>query len=200
MSLFRSVRLTLTTTIFLYRLNMPRKRTPRQKISTGKVRMSGVAGFRLIALPGYESSMALEILNLAEGSPEAKRALIKLRTIISMALSAREIYRDTRPERSRSKKDSPAPVGKPSRHYREILAADLAELLMSVGMTPLIVRTTGKGEKDPSAAWNRLLQLVLKVIGEPLKDSSRSDLLSRASHVEHRSSMNSEPEDGLKNL
>lgn len=162
--------------------------------------MSGVAGFRLIELPGYESSMALEILNLAEGSPEAKRALIKLRTIISMALSAREIYRDTRPERSRSKKDSPAPVGKPSRHYREILAADLAELLMSVGMTPLIVRTTGKGEKDPSAAWNRLLQLVLKVIGEPLKDSSRSDLLSRASHVEHRSSMNSEPEDGLKNL
>jgi len=76
--------------------------------------MSGVAGFRLIELPGYESSMALEILNLAEGSPEAKLALIKLRTIISMALSAREIYRDTRPERSRSKKDSPAPVGKPS--------------------------------------------------------------------------------------
>lgn len=163
---------------------MPRKRAPAPKISTGAGRLKGAVNYTPIELAPKQLSQLLQILNLKASTADANAVIRDFSGLCAMAMAARQIYEDTRPKRSYSQSRKPGQRGNPSRHYRAILASDLAHLMFRVGLAPKIIRLD-PWEDIEGAAYHKLFQLALEVCGDrSLSDSVRARYLTRGLAIE----------------
>ena len=163
---------------------MSRKRGPPPKIKTGTKRLGVVASNMPIELTPEQSSQVLQILNLDKDSPFAARTIKEFSCTCAMATSARLIYEKTRPTRSYAQSRLPGQRGIPARHYRAVLASDLAQLMLGLKLEPKIIRLD-PWEDTMGACFHRLFKLALEVSGDrPLSDSVRVRYLSRGLAIE----------------
>jgi len=163
---------------------MSRKRGLPPKIKTGTGRLGGVASHLPIELTPEQSSQVLQILDLDKGSPFAARTINEFSCTCAMATSARLIYEKTRPKRSYAQSRQPGQRGNPARHYRAVLASDLAQLMLGLELEPKIIRLD-PWEDTKGARYHKLFKLALEVSGDrPLSDSVRVRYLSRGLAIE----------------
>jgi hypothetical protein len=169
---------------------MPRRRGPAHYISTGLDRLGGVVDFSSIELSSEETSSLLEILDLPHSSSQAIHSIREFSLICGMAKASREVYLKTRPKRSYARIKQPKKMGNPAKHYRAILASDIANLMLGLQLTPKIIRLD-PWEETPAATYHRLFKLALEVSGDrSISDPMRARYLTRGLEIERNPPLN----------